>query len=418
MEAIKIRKIKQNFEQKKIDNISEYINHAFLNSDLKNRIKSGDKIGITVGSRGITNIGLIIKQIIIDLKKINALPFILTAMGSHGGANSEGQKEVLASYSITEKEIGVPILSSMGTIQIGKVENNIPIYFSKDAMQADGIIALNRVKIHTDFKSNIVESGMSKILVIGLGKEKGARAIHSLGIYGLKSIIPKAAKLIINKAPIIQGIGILENGYNQTMNISFVSPENIIKVDSKLLKESKRITPNLPVNEIDIAITQEIGKNISGTGFDTNIIGRLYINGEKEAKKPKIKKLVVFDITEESHGNALGIGLADVTTRELVNKINYKDMYTNTITSTFLNRAKIPITADTEKEAVEIAIKTCWQPNQKDLKLLIMKNTLDLEYLYISEAIWNEIKDSKKFEICGNWEHLSFNSGGKMKIRL
>ena len=418
MEAIKIRKIKQNFEQKKIDNISEYINHAFLNSDLKNRIKSGEKIGITVGSRGITSIGLIIKQIIIELKKINALPFILTAMGSHGGANSEGQKEVLASYSITEKEIGVPILSSMGTIQIGKVENNIPIYFSKDAMQADGIIALNRVKIHTDFKSNIVESGISKILVIGLGKEKGARVIHSLGIYGLKSIIPKAAKLIIKKAPIIQGIDILENGYNQTMNISFVSPENIIKVDSKLLKESKRITPNLPVNEIDVAITQEIGKNISGTGFDTNIIGRLYINGEKEAKKPKIKKLVVFDITEESHGNALGIGLADVTTRELVNKINYKDMYTNAITSTFLNRAKIPITADTEKEAVEIAIKTCWQPNQKDLKLLIMKNTLDLEYLYISEAIWNEIKDSKKFEICGNWEHLSFNSGGKMKIRL
>ena len=418
MEAIKIIKIKQNFEQKKIDNISEYINHSFLNSDLKKRIKSGDKIGITVGSRGITNIGLIVKQIIIELKKINALPFILTAMGSHGGANSEGQKEVLASYSITEKEMGVPILSSMETIQIGKVENNIPIYFSKDAMQTDGIIALNRVKIHTDFKSNIVESGMSKILVIGLGKEKGARAIHSLGIYGLKSIIPKAAKLIIKKAPIIQGIGILENGYGQIMKISFASPENIIKVDSELLKESKRITPNLPVNEVDVAITQEIGKNISGTGFDTNIIGRLYINGEKEAKKPKIKKIVVFDITEESHGNALGIGLADVTTRELVNKINYKDMYTNTITSTFLNRAKIPITADTEKEAVEIAIKTCWQPNQKDLKLLIMKNTLDLEYLYISEAIWNEIKDSKKFEVCGNWEHLSFDSDGKMKIRL
>ena len=339
-------------------------------------------------------------------------------MGSHGGANSEGQKGLLASYGITEKEMGVPILSSMETIQIGKVKNNIPIYFSKDAMQADGIIALNRVKIHTDFKSNIVESGMSKILVIGLGKEKGARTIHSLGIYGLKNIIPKAAKLIIKKTPIIQGIGILENGYGQTMKISFVSPENIIKADSELLKESKKITPKLPVNEIDVAITQEIGKNISGTGFDTNIIGTLYINGEQDAKKPKIKKLVVFDITEKSHGNAIGIGLADVTTRELVNKINYKDMYTNTITSTFLNRAKIPITADTEKEAVEIAIKTCWQPNQKGLKLLIMKNTLDLEYLYISEAIWNEIKDSKKLEACGNWEELAFDSDGKMKIRL
>ena len=418
MEAIKIRKIKQNFEQKKIDNISEYINHTFLNSDLKSRIKSGDKIGITVGSRGITNIGLIIKQIIIELKKINALPFILTAMGSHGGADSEEQKEVLASYSITEKGMGVPILSSMETIQIGKVENNIPIYFSKDAMQADGIITLNRVKMHTDFKSNLMESGMSKMLVVGLGKERGAKLIHSLGIYGLKNVILKAVELIIKNAPIVQGVGVLENGYNQTMEICFVPPENIIKTDSELLKKSKKILPTLPINEIDVVITQEIGKNISGTGFDTNIIGRLYINGEKELKKPKIKKLVVFDITEECHGNALGIGLADVTTRELVNKINYKNMYTNAITSTFLNRAKIPITADTEKEAVEIAIKTCWQPNQKDLKLLIMKNTLDLEYLYISEAIWNEIKDSKKLEACGNWEKLSFDSDGKMKIRL
>lgn len=418
MEAIKIRKIKQNFKQKKIDNISEYIIHAFLNSDLKNRIKSGDKIGITVGSRGIADIKLIVKQVIIALKKINALPFILVAMGSHGGANSEGQKEILASYGITEKEMGVPILSSMEIIQIGRVDNDIPIYFSKDAMQADGIIALNRVKSHTDFKSDIIESGMSKILVIGLGKENGARIIHSLGVYGLKNIIPKAAKLIIKKAPIIQGIGILENGYDQTMKVSFVSPENIIKADIELLKEFKKISPSLPINEIDVAIAQEIGKNISGTGFDTNIIGRLYINGEREAKTPKIRKLVVLDITKESHGNALGIGLADVTTRELVNKINYKNMYTNAITSTFLNRAKIPMMANTEKEAVEMAIKTCWQPNQKDLKLLIIKNTLDLEYLYISEAIWNEIKNRKKFEICGNWEHLSYNIDGKLKNRL
>ena len=418
IKKVKIRKIKQYFNHAKIKDLPTYIHQAIEASDLKDRINPGNKIGLTIGSRGIKNIKTIAKQIVTELKRLNVYPFILTAMGSHGGANSEGQREVLASYGITEKEMGVPILSSMETIQIGKVENNIPIYFSKDAMQADGIISLNRVKIHTDFKSNIVESGMSKILVIGLGKEKGARTIHSLGIYGLKSIIPKAAKLIIKKTPIIQGIGILENGYDQTMKISFVAPENIIKIDSELLKESKEITPTLPVNEIDVVITQEIGKNISGTGFDTNTIGRLYINGEKEVTEPNIKKLVVFDITEESLGNALGIGLADVTTRELVNKINYKDMYTNTITSTFLNRAKIPITADTEKEAVEIAIKTCWQPNQKDLKLLIMKNTLDLEYLYISEAIWNEIKDSKKFEICGNWEYLSFNSDGKMKIRL
>jgi len=418
IEDIEVRKIKQNFDRMKIDNLSEYIHQSFKKSDLKNRIKSGDKVGITVGSRGITNIKLIIKEIISELKNLNAFPFILPAMGSHGGATSEGQRGVLASYGITQKEMGVPIMASMDVIQIGKVENKIPIYFSKDAMEADGIIALNRVKMHTDFKSNLVESGMSKILAIGLGKAMGASSIHSLGVYGLKNVIPQAAELIIKKAPIIQGIGILENSYDQTMKISFVPPEDIIKVDSELLKKSKEIMPTLPIENLDIVITQEIGKNISGTGFDTNVIGRLYINGEKEIMKPRIKRLLVFDITEESHGNALGIGLADITTRQLVDKINYKDMYANTITSTFLNRAKIPITTDTEKEAIEIALKTCWELEQNDLKLLIMKNTLDLEYLYVSKAAWDEIKDNKNIVACGDWKKLTFTKNRKMKIRL
>jgi hypothetical protein len=418
IEDIKVRKIKQNFNKTKIDNLSEYIHHCFKKSDLKKRIKPGDKIGITVGSRGINNIKLIVKQIISELKNINASPFILPAMGSHGGANSEGQKEMLSSYGITEKEMGVPIRASMDVVQIGKVEDRIPIYFSKVAMEADGIIALNRVKMHTDFKSDIVESGMSKILAIGLGKKRGAESIHSLGVYGLKNVIPQAAELIIRKAPIIQGVGILENGYDQTMKMSFVSPEDIIRTDSELLKISKEVMPMLPLDELDVVIVQEIGKNISGTGFDTNVIGRLYINGEKEIEKPNIKKLVVFDISEGSHGNALGIGLADITTKQLVNKINYKDMFANAITCTFLNRAKIPITADTEKKAVEIAVKTCWNLEQSNLKLLIMKNTLDLEYLYVSKAAWNKIKDSKKIEACGDWEKLSFNHDGKMKIRF
>ena len=191
---IKVRKIRQYFNKTKIENLSEYIHQSFEKSDFKKRIKPGSKIGITVGSRGITNIKSIVKEIISELKNLDVSPFILPAMGSHGGANSEGQKEVLASYGITEKEMGAPIVASMEVIQIGKVENRIPIYFSKVAMEADGIIALNRVKMHTDFKSNIVESGMSKILVIGLGKARGASSIHSLGVYGLKNIIPQAAE--------------------------------------------------------------------------------------------------------------------------------------------------------------------------------------------------------------------------------
>jgi len=415
---IKIRKIKQVFCQDRIDNIPEYINKSFSNSDLSDRINPGDRIGITVGSRGIANICPIVKQVIVELKKIKAEPFILAAMGSHGGATSPGQKDILASYNVTEKEMGVPILSSMKTVEIGSIDNEIPVYFSKEALQLNGIIALNRVKFHTDFKSNLVESGISKILVVGLGKRDGAESIHSLGVYGLKNIIPKAAELIIEKTPVIQGIGILENGYDQTMDIVFCTPEDILDTDKKLLNKCKQVFPSLPCDKIDVAIVQEMGKNISGTGMDTNIIGRLGINGEEDSAKPDISKLVVLDITDPSHGNALGVGLSDVTTTKLVNKINLRDTYANTITSTFLNRAKIPIYVDTEKEAIEIALKTCWQINQQKLRLLIMKNTLELEYLYVSETIWEEIKNDTNIAAMGNWETLDFDNNGTMLNKI
>ncbi|MFW5872564.1 MAG: lactate racemase domain-containing protein [bacterium] len=417
-EKIKIRKIKQIFCQDSISDIPGYIHQAFNNSNLPSKIKPGDRIGITVGSRGINNIKPITQKIITELKAINVKPFILAAMGSHGGATSQGQREILASYDITEENMGVPILSAMDTVKIGAIDKNVPIYFSKEALEADGIIALNRVKLHTDFESDLVESGLSKILVIGLGKRDGAESIHSLGVYGLKKIIPQAARLIIENAPVVQGIGILENGYDKTMEIKFCPPEKIIKTDSQLLKKCREVFPSLPYENIDVCIVQEMGKNISGTGLDTNVIGRLGINGEKETGKPKINKLVVFDITEPSHGNALGVGLADVTTRRLVNKINHQDTYANTITSTFLNRAKIPITAETEKEAVEIALKTCWQIDRKKLKFMVIKNTLDLEYLYVSERIWNDIKENKNIKSCGDWEEVSFTHDGKMKMQF
>lgn len=415
---IKIRKIKQVFCQDKIPNVSEYIHQEFNNSDLKCHIKPGNRIGITVGSRGISEIHNIIKQIIIELKNNQVKPFILTAMGSHGGASSQGQRKILNSYGITEEKMGVEILSSMKTIHIGTIKDKIPIYFSQEALRLDGIIALNRIKLHTDFKSNILESGISKMLVIGLGKRNGAESIHSLGVNGLKNIIPQAAKLIIKKASIIQGIGILENGYDQIMKIKFCTPEEIIATDTQLLKKCKEIFPSLPCNKIDIAISQEMGKNISGTGLDTNVIGRLEINGEKEICKPNISKLVVFDITSQSHGNALGVGLSDIITRKLFNRINFKNTYANTITSTFLKRAKIPVIADTEKEAVEIALKTCWELHRNNLRLLIMKNTLDLEYLFVSKMIWDDIKNRKNIVAIGDWQNLSFEKNGKMLRRL
>ena len=417
-DRIKMRRIKQNFCNDKIVNIHQYLHQSFYKSDLPERIQSGDRIGITVGSRGISNMSVIVKQLLEDIKSLGAKPFILAAMGSHGGATSQGQRDILASYDITEETMGVRILSSMETVRIGTVKDQIPVYFSKDALELDGIIALNRVKLHTDFKSNLMESGLSKILVIGLGKRDGAESIHSLGVFGLKNVIPEAVKVILEKAPILEGVGILENGYDQTMDIKLVPPAAIVDTDRELLKISKTVFPGLPCKDIDVAIALEMGKNISGTGLDTNVIGKLDINSEKEPDYPRINKLVVFDLTEASHGNALGIGLADITTKKLVDKINFQDTYANTITSTFLNRAKIPITMNSEKEAVEIALKTCWKTDPNYLKILIMKNTLDLEYLYVSQAIWDDIKNDSQIEASGDWENIIFSQEGNLELRL
>ena len=408
---IKFAKVKQYFNDTMINDIENHIKHQFLNSDIRERLSDKEKIGITVGSRGIANLDIIVKSLIRELKAVGKKPFIIPAMGSHGGANSKGQELVLKSYGITEESMGVPILSSMETVKLGVVDTKkIPVFFSKAAMGMDGVIALNRIKAHTDF-SGYIESGVSKIMVIGLGKAKGARTIHSLGTYGLRKVIPQAAKLIIEKVAVVQGIGILENGYDQTMKIVFSPPEEILINDNRLLKESKEVMPRLPVDNIDVLISREMGKNISGTGFDTNVIGRLNINGEEGFEAPNITRIVVFDLTEESHGNALGIGLADITTKELIDKIDFKSTYANIVTSTFLNRGKIPIVMVSQQRAVETALKTCWQNDPREIKMIFIKNTLDLENIFISEAVWDEIKNRKTIEICSPWETVDFNKG-------
>ncbi|MFW6308916.1 MAG: lactate racemase domain-containing protein [bacterium] len=412
IDDLKVRKIKQKFDDTVIENIPEYIEKAFNASGIKDRINSGDRIALTVGSRGISDIETIAREVIVNLKKAGAVPFIIPAMGSHGGATPSGQKEILKSYGITEKSMEVPIEASMKTVKIGEVEG-VPIYFSQKAIQADGIIALNRIKMHTDFHGKI-ESGMSKVMVIGLGKHRGAQSIHSRGVYGLKELIPQAAELIINKAPVIQGIGLVENGYEDIMEISFTPPEKILEKDSELLKLAADKMPSLPVDKIDVAVVQKIGKDISGSGMDTNVIGRLYINGEKEFSSPDIKRLVVMDLTESSHGNAIGIGLADITTQKLVDKIDYKDTYENTITSSFLRRSKIPVTVESEKEAVKLALDTCWLLPDQIPEMIIMKNTLELEELYVTRPIWDRINTDELKE-WGEWEQVTFDNNGNLQ---
>ena len=417
MENVKLIKVYQKFDNKKINNIAEVISNEFKRIQLDQKIIPGMIIGITVGSRGIDNLQLIIKSIISEVKKRKGIPFIVTAMGSHGGATAEGQKEILTNYGITEESMGVPIKASMETVELGQLENNLPVYFDKIAYNADGIIVVNRIKVHTAFKAEI-ESGLHKMLSVGLGNHQGAKLVHSLGVKGIRDYMIEFAKVILKKAPILAGFGILENGYDQTLKIVAARPEELVRVDKELLRECKQILPKLPVKNIDILIIQEMGKNISGTGMDTNIIGGIKDFKVGEYEPPIIKKILVLDLTPETHGNALGIGIADMITRRLYEKIDLKATNMNTVTTTFLDRARIPIVFDTDKEALEVGLKTiCNLPGIKP-RIMIIQNTLKLDQLYVTKPIWEEIKNEKNIKPSGDWEEMNFDNSGNLLTRI
>jgi hypothetical protein len=416
MEEIKMRRVAQIFEEDKIENIPQEISNQYEKIRLGRKIKPGKQIGITVGSRGIRNITLIIKAVIEEVRKRGGDPFILAAMGSHGGATAEGQRKIIESYGMTEKTMGVPIKSSMEVVELGRLENGLPVFFDKIAFEADGIVVVNRIKVHTAFKS-LIESGLCKMLSVGLGNHEGASLVHYLGVKGLRDYMIDFAKVILEKAPVLCGLGILENAYDDTYRLVAALPQDFERVDIELLRECKRIMPGLPVSDIDILIVEEIGKNISGTGMDTNIVGGIREYREGEYDPPKIKKIIVLDLTKEADGNALGIGLADLTTRKLYDKIDFAATYENTITTTFLERAKIPITCKTEEEAFLIALKTTWNLPGTKPRIAIIRNTLRLDELYVSEPIWEEIKDQANIRSSGDWETLRFDHDGNLLLK-
>ncbi|NLL62420.1 MAG: DUF2088 domain-containing protein [Candidatus Atribacteria bacterium] len=412
---IKLLKIKQEFEKTHLEDVSTEVHNEFYRIGLDKKIKPGMNIAITAGSRGIDKLGQILKSIVCEIKKSGGKPFIVAAMGSHGGATAEGQLKVLEYYGITEEALGIPIMSSMETIELDYLENGLPVYFDKIAYHADGVIAVNRVKVHTAFKGNI-ESGLCKILSVGLGNHLGAKLVHSLGVKGLRDYMVDFAQVIIKKAPIMGGFGILENAYDKVVKIKAAIPEDFFKVDSELLIECKNLLPKLPVSEIDLLIVQEMGKNISGTGLDTNVVGGIKSPGD--FKEPSIKRLLVLDLTEETEGNALGIGLADMITQKVYKKINFNSTYTNTITATFLDRARIPMVFPTEYEAVEVGLKTIWNLPSELPRIIIIKNTLKLDEMYVSEAIWEEIRGRKNIISSGQWEDMQFNESGEILNRV
>ncbi len=383
---------------------------------IQHNIRPGQRIALAVGSRGIANIALMVKNLVDLVREAGGEPFIIPSMGSHGGATAAGQREVLASYGITEETMGIPILSDMATVVVAHTPGGLPVYVDTHAARADGIILLNRIKAHTDFHGPL-ESGLMKMIAIGLGKRAAAELLHSYGAGGLAELMPEVARTGLAHLPILMGFAVLENAYDQTARIIGLLPGEMEEREKELLVESKAMLPALPFPVLDVLVVREMGKNLSGTGMDTNITGRVRIRGQADVPTPDIARVVALDLTEESHGNALGIGTADVVTKRLVDKMDMETTYANVITTGFLERGFIPIIQPDDAHAIQVAMKTCGRPvPPAEVRLVVIKNTLEIGEIYISEGLLAEAAGNANVEILSAPHPMVFDASGNLVL--
>jgi hypothetical protein len=404
-------KIRQTFPRSRVADIPRAVAEALAGAELS--LKRGDTVAVGAGSRGIANIGVIVGATVRWLKDFGAKPFVFPAMGSHGGGTAEGQLSVLEHYGITETTMGCPIRATMDVVQVGEALG-LPVWLDRWASEADSIGLVNRVKPHTDFKGSI-ESGLFKMMTIGLGKYKGAIQYHRANIHhGYETVITAVGREMLKKARIGFGVGIVENGYDETARIEAFNATNLEAGERRLLKDAREWMARLPFSPIDVLIVEEMGKNVSGAGMDTNVIGRPSNPHEPFPADPKILWIVALDLTEESYGNAVGIGNADFTTRRLVDKIDMKPTLINAITACAPNGAKVPPTYDTDREAIETALSCIGLTPPSSARVVRIKNTLALGELEVSEAFLAELAKRPELKQLADPAPLPFDAAGRL----
>ncbi len=408
--------VRQIAKQPVVADVAGEVRRQWLNSKTARRIKKGDRIAVGCGSRGIANIATIVRSTLDALKELGAKPFIVAAMGSHGGANSQGQRELLASYDISEEKLGVPVKTDMDSRQIGVNSWGEPVWWDCNALAADGVVTVSRIKPHTDFRAK-VESGIAKMCVIGLGKREGASQHHRWGWKGLQQMLPETFKTILEKTKFLGGLGILENANEETAHLQVVDRDEVLELEPGLLDRARGLMGRLPFDELDMLVVGELGKNYSGAGLDPNVIGRLFIEAapELETNKPKITRIVVLDVSPESHGNATGVGLADLTTQRLLDSIDPVPFRMNNLTACFLLRSKLPFAFPTDRECLECGIETCWQPIPEKLKLAIIPNTLEVAEMWVSAPLAAEARKNPNLEVVGEPRPVPFDGKGNIE---
>jgi hypothetical protein len=375
-------------------------------------IQPGQRVAIAVGSRGISGISEITKTVVSELKRVGAHPFLVPCMGSHGGASADGQKSVLAHLGIDEVKMGAPILSSMEVVELARLDNGLPVYVDKiAATQADAVVVINRIKPHTAFRGP-VESGLMKMLAIGLGKQKGAEACHQLGFKYMAQNVPAMARIIMERMPIAFGIGIVENAYDQTCRIEVLSPSVMEEREKELLVEAKERLPRILFDPIDVLVIDYIGKNISGDGMDPNITGRYptpYAHGG-----PEVSKMVVLELTEETQGNANGVGTADFTTQSLVDKTDWPATYANGLTSTVCAPTKMATVLENDLYAIKAAVKTCNILDYTTCRMVRIRDTLHLGEIWVSSSLLPEALANSDIEVLSESQPMDFSANGQL----
>ncbi len=412
-------RLRQTFPRPQVTDIAGTVRGELDRLHLSQQIRPGQSVAVTVGSRGIANIAEITRAAIDTIRDLGAEPFIVPSMGSHGGATAEGQRELIGRYGITEASMGVPIRASMETVIVGELGEGVPVHFDRYAFEADHVLVVGRVKPHTMFVGDI-ESGLHKMLLIGLGKHAGAWTYHrAIKEYSFDQIIRGVAQLVLEKCRIVAGLAIVENAYDDTALIEAVPPEGFYEREKALLEQAKAWLPQLPFPDVDLLIVDQIGKEISGSGMDTNIIGRKYNDhAATELDRARCKRIFVRGLTEHTHGNALGIGLAEFTLQRVVDQMDPQYTKVNCITSGHPTAGMVPLTYENDRSAIEDALQTIGLTPPEQARLIRIRDTLHLSEVFVSTASASEWQNRSDLEVISDASPLAFDAAGNLVERL
>jgi hypothetical protein len=410
-------RLRQTFARPRVEDIPATVHAELGRLNLAERIKPGQSVAITAGSRGIANIRVILRAIVDHLKSLQAKPFLVPAMGSHGGGTVAGQLEVLSSYGVTEEYCGCPIRASMETVIVCQTAEGFPVHFDRHAYEADHVVVCGRVKPHTEFTGDI-QSGLMKMMLIGLGKHEGAKVYHrAFADHSFPQIVRSVAGRVLSQCKIAAGVGIVENGYEETARIAAAPPERLEECEKELLKLATELLPRLPFERVDLLVIEEIGKNISGTGLDTNVVGRKWNDHKaQEHEWPKVRRIAVRSLTEETHGNAAGIGLIEFCRSQVLRETDRHKTWVNALTAGHISSVMVPLHYETDREMIDAALPTIGLTPPEQAKMLWIKNTLELTEMECSAAYLDVAKTKPNCDVISALRALPMDHAGNWPL--